>query len=449
MKNNILCLLILLLLASCGNENSQQEVENTNKRDFKEEIDHYLSELEDDDSFMGSLAISKNGKSIYSGSIGYRDLNKELKANTNTIYRIASITKSFTATLVFKAIEANKIKLNQSIDRFFPTLKNADKITIKHLLHHQSGIKSYTKSDYFWNNRTTAQSAEDLLKAIHEMEIEFKAGKNTKYSNSNYFLLARIVEQVFDNTYEKLLQEHIIVPLNLKSTSIGKKIQSSNNESLSYTLENDQWVEFPETNLSIAKGAGSLVSTPADLNVFFRSLLTGKLISSESLKSMKTIEKNHGMGIFRFDLLDQTGFGHGGNIDGFNARSIYFKDLDLAISLVSNASRININEVYSRILELYLGVPEVEISASMLKNYEGTYVYDQDSTDTSVFEIEGDKLILIIAGEYREELTYKGNRRFLFSQMSGPSISFTFSEDGSNLFFEQANVKRNYIKKRK
>lgn len=112
----------------------------------KSKLDDYFKALEVHEKFMGSVAVSRAGEIIYSKSIGYTDVEYNQKAYINTIYRIGSISKTFTAVLVFKAVEMNIIDISETIDKYFPTIKNADKITISHLLSHRSGIASFTDS---------------------------------------------------------------------------------------------------------------------------------------------------------------------------------------------------------------------------------------------------------------------------------------------------------------
>lgn len=439
--------LLSITLFSCSKSTKTAKVKSGNENNFKEKIENYLNILEKDTTFMGTISIVKKGEEVFSKSIGFRDMSQNLLANKDSKYRIASITKSFTATLVFIAIQEGKITLDETIDSFFPELENASRITIAHLLHHQSGILSYTKDDYFWENREKEQAPEDLLNAIQKLKQNFEPGTNTAYSNSGYFLLGQILEKVYKESYHKLLHKKIIEPLGLNNTYIVHNIQLDKNESFSYVYNKTKWEKFPETNLSLAKAAGSLTSSPEDLNIFFRNLLNGKLISENSLEQMKIIIRRHGMGLFRYKIHDQTGYGHGGNIDGFNSSAIYFKDIDVAIAITSNGTKTSINEVFSKVFELYLGDISHPISEEELAIYEGTYYDIKDNSDTSVFERKNDTLIHVIKDEFRQPLKYKGNRRFLFNQMYGEQITFTFSEDGKEMLFEQGKYKGKYIKK--
>src|SRR5690554_5933894 len=101
-------------------------------------LDNYFNALEENNKFMGSVAVSQNGDIIYTNSVGYADFENKVKANEETKYRIGSISKTFTAVLVLKAVEENKLELDQTIEKFFPTIKNAKKITIENLLRHRS-----------------------------------------------------------------------------------------------------------------------------------------------------------------------------------------------------------------------------------------------------------------------------------------------------------------------
>lgn len=446
MNNKILILVTLALVFSCKENDKPQKTETQSRNNYAVEIDSFLTNLAKDQVFMGSVSISKNGEVVYSNAIGYSDLESEIKANKNTKYRIASITKVFTAVLVFKAIEDGKIQLDQTIDSFFPTLLDGDKITIAHLLHHQSGIMSYTKDQYFWDNRTQNQSSKDLMNVIISLDRNFEPGENTEYSNSNYFLLAQLLELVYDDRYENLLEKNIIKPLGLQDTYVGKTTHSDHNESFSYTSENGEWKLFPETHLSIAKGSGSLLSTPSDLNIFFRGLMKGQLISSASIEKMTTIIRNHGMGIFRYNIHDQSGYGHGGNIDGFTANSIYFMDLDVALTISSNASSMPIEEVYSEILKAYLGKQEVTISEEEVAQFVGVYISENDPEDQCVFIQDNNVLVNFIKNEFKAPLVYRGNNRFVLEQLYAESISFTFSDDGNQLIFEQGDYRGVYKK---
>lgn len=292
------CILLTLLL--CFLQNSfAQELD-------KVKLDNYFDVLEMNNKFMGSIAISQNGKIVYKKSVGFSDVENKIQADENTKYRIGSISKTFTSVITFKAIEENKLQLTQTIEKYFPTIKDADKITIEHLLRHRSGIHNYTNYDFLkWN--TQPKTEEEMIKIISSIGSDFEPDSKAAYSNSNYILLTYILERSFNKSYRQLLTEYIIEPLRLKNTYLGSEIKIENKEAKSYKLV-DSWKLEPETDISVVLGAGGIVSTPQDLVVFNNALFGGKLLKNESLEQMKSIKDNYGLGVMSLPFDNQLGY---------------------------------------------------------------------------------------------------------------------------------------------
>lgn len=437
MKKTISILIILIItFVSCLDNNKSSKTVKKTPVNYQVKIDSLLNHYDNNKLFMGSVIIATNRNIVYEKSIGYSDLKKNKKATIDTKYRIGSVTKSFTAALIFKAIEENILDINKTIEHYFPNVKNGNKISIAQLLQHRSGIHSFTKDKWFFDNRTKDISSKEMLNKISKYDSDFVPNTKGEYSNSNYYLLALILEKIYNTSYENLLQDKICKPLNLNNTYSGKEIDVNSNESYSYKYD-EKWIKFPETNLSTAKGTGSIVSTVKDLNTFFENLLIGNLLSAESLTLMKKIKDRYGMGLFRYTTNDRQGFGHRGRIDEFRTTSIYFSKDKLSFTLISNGSKLDINEIYSEILKLYLGERPVNISEKELLKFVGSYVSQKDPNDKSVFIQENNTLINFIKNEFKAPLIYKGNNRFVLEQMYAESISFTFSKDGKQVTLEQ------------
>lgn len=145
----------------------------------KNKLDNYFNALEQNNKFMGSVAISKNGAIIQTKSTGFADVENSLKTTEKTKYRIGSISKSFTAVLTLKAVEKKEIDLNQTIDKWFPEITNANKITIKQLLSHRSGIHNFTNdADYLIYStqpKTEKEMVAIIAKGNSEFELDSKA----------------------------------------------------------------------------------------------------------------------------------------------------------------------------------------------------------------------------------------------------------------------------------
>jgi CubicO group peptidase (beta-lactamase class C family) len=307
-------------------------------------LDSLFQILDENNRFMGSLSISENGKIIYSKTIGKVDLASGKSSDNLTKYRIGSISKMFTACLIFQAIEENKLSLKQNINRFFPKITGAKEISIGNLLNHRSGIHNYTNDTSYFNYYTASKSQKEMLEIIQASGSDFKPNSKAEYSNSNYILLSFILEKIYKKSYEELLDIKIIQPQGLKNTYFGKKLELAKNECASYRFSG-KWELENETHSSVSLGAGGIVSTTEDLLFFITKLFEGKIINTASLAQMMKLEDGFGMGIFSVPFYDKKGFGHTGGIDGFSSFLYTFPEEKISIALTSNGSRFNNNDI--------------------------------------------------------------------------------------------------------
>ncbi len=421
MKNLIRFVLVLwvaTLTAQTGNERSL----NTQKLDSLFEL------LESNDKYMASIAVAYNGKSLYSNAIGFLDVENGVKANTASTYRVGSISKMFTSSLIFKAIEEGKLLLDQKLSDFYPQVENAEKITIKNLLNHSSGIVSFTdKEDYLdWN--TQAQTREQMLERVVRDGSTFEPGSESAYSNSNYILLTLIAEDVLKDSYDNLIKKYITEPLDLKSTYVGKDINVAANEAQSYRRIKD-WQLEEETDMSVPLGAGAIVSTPQELNIFITALMEGKIISKESLVEMKTITGGYGLGLFQFPYGEKESYGHTGGIDGFGSISGYFPEDQLAISITANGINYETNTIVLKILDNFFKgdfemptILNISLSEEELDAYVGNYVTTQIPISITIFKEEG-TLMAQATGQGAFPLEPIGDHKFTF-ETAGVHLTF-------------------------
>ncbi|MEG0915409.1 MAG: serine hydrolase domain-containing protein [Myroides sp.] len=179
----------------------------------KKKLDNYFETLEQNEKFMGSVSVSRNGEIIYEKSVGFADVERKIKATDKTKYRIGSISKSFTAVLVLKAVENNKLELDTTIDKWFPTIPNADKITVKQLLNHRSGIHNFTDDNDYLNWNTQRKTEKEMIGIISKGGSDFTPDSKAEYSNSNYVLLTYIVEKAFSESFSELLNKYVVKPV--------------------------------------------------------------------------------------------------------------------------------------------------------------------------------------------------------------------------------------------
>lgn len=351
----------------------------------KAKLDSLLSLLEKKNKAMGSLAISRNGEIIYAKAIGYRYLKlpQKIEADTHTKYRIGSITKMFTATLIFQLIEEGKLGLTTTLDEFFPSIPGATSITIGQLLGHRSGISSFTDDPAYSQWMDKPKTHEEIIEIIAAGKPVFEPGSQAAYSNSNYVLLGYILESVCNKSYNEILAERICSGIGLTDTYYGGSTDLSKNESYSYRYTGI-WEQLPETDMSIPHGAGGIVSTPSDLVRFADALFSGRLVQESSLSAMKTINDNFGMGLFLFPFKDKKAFGHTGSIDGFASTIGSFLDDGVTFAYTSNGTVYPMLEIFFGALSIYFNMPydlpvftSYYVNPADLDQYLGVYASTQ------------------------------------------------------------------------
>ena len=338
----------LLLLFISLNSFSQY---NSDSFFNKQKIDSLFNVLDINNEYMGTISVFKDKKEIYSRSIGYSDINNNILSNESTRYRIGSISKIFTAVLIMQLVEEKKLNLNDKLSQYFPDIKLSNEITIEQLLTHRSGIYNYTDiKDYeSWMEKPLSQK--ELISKINKNKRRFKPNKKFEYSNSNYFLLSLIIEQIENGRFNKILEKKILIPYNLNQTYCCTN-EENNNVAKSYYNINNKWKEATNTDLRTAAGAGGIISTAKEINKFFNLLFNNKIINKESLDLMTYNLKtsNYGFGIFEYDFFNSSGYAHNGRIDGFISTTCYFLEEEISVTYLNNGFRPDINRILIKVL---------------------------------------------------------------------------------------------------
>lgn len=415
-----------------------------NSQDFdKEKMDSLFMIYDEYHRGMGSISLFQDGEEIYQNSIGYADLKKEIPANDHTQYRIGSITKMFTAVLFMKQMEEGKISLDHKLSDFYPRVPNADIISMEQLLRHRSGIFNVVAAEdyYEWNAQPITKEA--MLEKIIKYEPQFDPGSKADYSNANYILLTYIIEDISGESFESLLKNQICEPCGLELTEVGDQIETNKNEALSY-FPASPWNLAGETDMSIPLGAGSMVSTPTDLNRFLYCLYDGDLMKEESLARMMELKDNFGLGMFTVPFYEKKAYGHTGGIDGFNSNAFYFVEDHFSVAYTANGMKSPINDLMIGVLSIYYGedfeLPEFKKIKMMrtdeLKKYVGVY-----SADTFPMKItisaDNDQLKAQASGQPEFVLEPLGDHKFQFERAG---LEMTFDPENESMSFEQRGM---------
>ena len=436
---------ILFLCALMFTSGYAQTPDNT-------KLDQFFNRLAERNKAMGSLTLAKDGNVLFTRAIGYSQINSTEKKPVSgaTRYRIGSITKMFTASMIFQLVEENKLKLTDTLDKFFPQIPNAQKITIAEMLGHRSGIFDLTDDGDFRSWKTQPKTKDEMVAIIAKGKPAFEPGEKAEYSNSNYFLLGHIVEKVGGKSYQESLKQRITSKIGLKDTYLGTGYADAvKNESLSYNFAGD-WKQEAETHLSIPGGAGAIVSTSNDLTRFIQALFDGKIVSKESLEQMKPKDK-YGMGINLYPLGGKTFFGHGGGIDGFRSLLVYLPEEKLSLAYISNGVNYPTNNIVSGVFDLYWNKPfeiptfeTIAVSAEVLDKYVGTY-----SSEGVPFKLmitrDGPTLLAQPTGQpaFPLEATaqdkFKLEARGIVLEFDAAKSQLTFKRGGRDVVFTKEN----------
>ncbi|HKA22582.1 MAG TPA: serine hydrolase domain-containing protein [Blastocatellia bacterium] len=351
----------------------------------KAKLDQFFDRLAEKNKAMGSLVITKDGKVLYTRSIGYSQINgtekKPLTAANR--FRIGSITKMFTAAMILQLVEEGKLKLSDTLDKFLPQVPNARKITIVQILSHRSGIPNVRREQNAQGNvNTTPMTKDEHLALIVKGTPDFEPDTKASYSNSGYFLLGLIIEKLTGKSYGEALQEKIASKIGLKDTYIATgNIDVNKNESLTYfIIPGGDWKQIPETHPSILFSAGAIVSTPNDLAKFIQALFDGRIVSKASLDQMKTMRDDEGFGMVTFAFAGKTFYGHTGGADNYGAWLSYLPDEKLAVAYTTNAKVYPVRDIMSGIMDIYYNKPfqiptfeSIAVSPEVLDKYVGVY----------------------------------------------------------------------------
>lgn len=389
------------------------------------------------DKAMGSVSVFKNDAEIYQRSFGYADLENKVLATESTKYKIGSISKMYTATLILKLVEDGKLKLNTKLNTFFPETPNAHQINIKNLLNHSSGLFNYTKTKEFYDWAIVGHTQEEFLQKIIENGTVFQPNEKHKYSNTNFVLLAFIAEKLHNKPFKQILKSEILEPLNLKDTQTGGEINISNNESYSYK-KSDKWEVFPTWFMDNAIGAGSLIATPSDVNRFTNALFSYKLLKKKTVDKMLKLTKNYGLGIFKYKFISKEFYGHSGRMEKFRSLTQYQIDDQFSFTLCVNANTLDFDDIVRAISAINYNsnynIPQLQVVE--LKNteaIEGVYSGEGYNYKITVFR-KGDSLMVQRTGQNPIKTEAKSDTEFKIERLDA---NFKFAPKDNKLEYVQ------------
>ncbi len=418
-------LIILITFALGWNVFGQS---STNK-ELNHKIDDLFESYAHYNRFIGSVLISQGDEIIYQKSFGYANFEKRIKNTKNSIFAIASVTKSFTGVAIMKLIEESKLSLETPISTYFPNFlaDYSKEITIRHLLNHSSGMQANIgRKDEsgvgFMPNENPIEFVQ-ILEQFKDSKLKFEPGKGYEYNNFGFLLLARIIEKVSGQSYKDYIEQTIFRPAGMKNSAsaIFKELNQKANPYTGLGMGEFKLVKSP-IHASWILGAGDINSTTDDLYKFMKALENGTLLKPDSVEKLysntQSMEMNgmlSGLGWVVDKKAGEKWIYHTGLLPGNGSIIGTLPERDVKIIILSNATSGNpgdefqgedqfvSGEITDKIIALFQGktVENLPMPISVKKNNEPntSRIYELDKQHKLILNKEDDKYSLETRGK--------------------------------------------------
>lgn len=399
-------------------------------REKEEKYDKLFNNLYLADGPGGTALIAINGKIIYLKAFGKANLELNVDMQPNHVFRIASITKVFTACAILKLMEEGKLSLQDTIPKYIEDSPPYwHHITIEHLLTHTSGISGFSNPFRDEEFNKIDHTPKEMIDYIKLEPMDFAPGEKYYYANLQYLILGYIIEKVSGKTYEAYVEENLFQPLGMKNSYYENANEIIINRASGYQTgllgyENDNFFS-PSTIYS----EGALLSTVEDLSTWYYAVADGKVISKESLeKSLTPFILNNGKAIesgygWSFgNIQGSPWFGHNGSMEGFLSTSFFLPEEKVFVAVLGNCfcqSHAPYDVAY-KIAGIAIDKPfewiEISLNDTDLLSYTGVYESDSlfGSDEQLIISLEEDKLYSMLKGRMKLQIfPYEKNNFFI------------------------------------
>jgi CubicO group peptidase (beta-lactamase class C family) len=429
-KAAVVSIAFILGINSFGQSNSNKELENN--------IDGLLESYSYYNRFIGSVLISKDNHIIYQKSFSYSDEEGRKKNTKNSIFSIASLSKSVTAVGVMKLVEDGKLSLETPISSYFPDFMPdySKDITIQHLLNNSSGMEANIgRTDDNGNGlmpEETAITFNEVLEKFKDSKIKFEPGQGYDYNNFGYFLLANIIEKVSGQSYANFIQQTVFKPAGMKNTAIAS-FKSLHQKAQPYLgLGMTEFIKFNSPfHPSWLMGAADMNSTTVDLFKFMQALDNGTLLKPASVnkiytntQAMGVNEMLSGLGWVIDHKGDEKWIYNNGLLPGYASVMGSLPENNIKIIILSNATSVNpVADEFQGELTFVPEITDKVIALLQGKNIENlptpnTNIHNTIANETKTYQLDNRHSLL---------LKNKGNTYILETAGTAPWSVFTYA----------------------
>lgn len=345
------------------------------------------------DSPGAAAIVMDDGKIVYAAARGLSDVAAKKRITPDTVFRLGSITKQFTAAVVLQLVEEGRLSLSDPLSKFLPDYpKPGADTTVAQLLNHTSGIQSYTGIPGYMMGPKPAQAVTTaaLISEFKDMPVQFERGTRHEYNNSGYVLLGAIIEKVTGKPWYQAVEQRISRPLGLASIRYGAGENGIAGMAAGYTIGDGKVAPSRPIHMSVPHAAGALVGNVRDLAKWAQALHHGKVVKSDTYKQMIAPtrlldgkEVPYAFGLSNEDLRGRRAIGHGGGIFGFSTYSIYVPADDVFVAVFANSDEPTTSPSTTslRLAALAVGDPypsfaQADVAAATLEPLFGLYTWE-------------------------------------------------------------------------
>ncbi len=370
-----------------------------------------------------AVAVSYRGEMILDRGYGLADVERQAPVSPNSVFRIGSVTKQFTAAAIMKLAERGLLAVDDPLRRHLPAYPTHDQpITLRHLLTHTSGIVSYTDLPWFKQVEARAVPQAEFSSRFGAERLRFEPGSEWAYSNSGYYLLGLVIAETSGQSYAQFLQREVL-PQSLRGIRACPDRQDYPNAARGYAVDEGQLITAMPLSMAQPYAAGALCSTAADLVHWSRALLSGSIVGQASVRQMTTPAvlsdgraTRYGFGLTIDQLATHRRVSHNGGINGFSSSLEAYPDDDLFIAVLVNTEGLRALTVSERLARQVLSVPIADLPVSPTEAAAVVGTYDLPDLKQTLTISHRDAKLWLTAGskpDRRTQLLNQGDGLYL------------------------------------
>ncbi|GAB2476687.1 hypothetical protein GCM10011375_21170 [Hymenobacter qilianensis] len=388
-----------------------------------------------------SIAIARHGQLVFAKGYGKANVEMDVAAGPETVYKVGSITKQYTAAIVMRLVEEGKMSLTDPITKYLPDYPTqGHHVTIHHLLNHTSGIKAFRVMHEENRQRFRLDlTYPEMIELFAKQPFEFKPGEKYEYNNFAYYLLGEIIGRVTGIPYQDYLERQLLGPLGLSNTMYCEASRVIPHRAAGYEYEEKALINARYLSMRVGPAAGGLCATVGDLLQWTTLLHGGKVVSPASLRRMTTPTVlasgdtvGYGYGLQLAELGSHEQVFHSGGANGFVSALAHYPKTGLTVVVLTNSVKANPAAITKALARTALGinVRDLPLTPENIARYAGTYTY-KSGAKTRVLKVyeESGKLHAQVTGGPVFRLRSQGSNVFIPSGNDDNQIIFTPATD--------------------